>query len=69
MENKQYEKLYNHLMLLYPTKVSLDKDGVIIVEQHQDLFDYDATDFYGIDIDSFKLTKIAKRFKDDFYYE
>ena len=56
-------------MLLYPTKVSLDKDGVIIVEQHQDLFDYDATDFYGIDIDSFKLTKIAKRFKDDFYYE
>jgi hypothetical protein len=69
MENKQYEKLYNHLMLLYPTKVSLDKDGVIIVEQHQDLFDYDATEFYGIDIDSFKLTKIAKRFKDDFYYE
>ena len=69
MENKQYEKLYNHLKLLYPTKVSLDKDGFIIVDQHEDLFNYDATEFYGVDIDSFKLSKIAKRFSDDFYCE
>lgn len=67
MENKQYQKLYNHLKLLYPTKVSLDKDGFIIVYQHEDLFNYDATEFYGVDIDSFKLSKIAKRFSDDFY--
>lgn len=69
MENKQYEKLYNHLMLLYPTKVRLDKDGFIIVDQHEDLFNYDATEFYGVDINSFKLSKIAKSFSDDFYCE
>jgi|Laugrespbdmm15sd_2_1035082.scaffolds.fasta_scaffold02326_3 hypothetical protein len=66
---EKYQRLYNHLFVLYPKNVSLDEDGVIIVTEKGNLFNYDDTEFYGIDIESFELSKIVKRFSDDFYCE
>jgi len=71
MENleKKYLELFNYLLGLYPKNVVMNKDGLILVNAIDDLFSYDATEFYGVNIDSFKLSKIVKSYSELFYCE
>jgi len=71
MENleKKYLELFNYLLGLYPKNVVMNKDGLILVNAIDDLFSYDATEFYSVNIDSFKLSQIVKSYSQDFYCE
>ena len=71
MENleEKYLQLFNHLFSLYPNNVKMDENGFIVVNQFDNLFSYDEYEFYNVDIDSFKLSKIVKSYSEDFYCE
>ena len=47
----------------------MDENGFIVVNQFDNLFSYDKYEFYNVDIDSFKLSKIVKSYSEDFYCE
>jgi hypothetical protein len=71
---KKYFDLFMYLLELYPNKVKLNDDKVklnddneIEVEETDELFNYDSTEFFNVDIDSFKLSKIVKSYSDFFY--
>ncbi len=70
MDNLQekYLELFNHLLALYPNNVEMVNEQ-IIVHQIDNLFNYDETEFYNVDIESFKLSKIVKSFSELFYCE
>ncbi len=66
---KKYFDLFMYLLELYPNNVSVNDDSQILVEETDNLFSYGDTEFYGVDIDSFKLSQIVKSYSQDFYCE
>lgn len=65
-----YNDLYHKLTTKYPGCCDRELNtNVIEVDCSSGLFDYDKYHFYGMDIKEMKLSKIVKKFSNNFYCE
>lgn len=65
-----YNDLYNELTSKYLGSCDRQLEtNIIQVDCSSGLFDYDKYHFYGVDIQDMKLSKIVKKFSNNFYCE